>query len=168
MKQEDDYWHYLSEGLELFVSNEGEFWDKWMNDFEIVKESRWSVEHLPKMLAMLPLPYRARMNIKEGYWRTKGLKCRYDLISGGVKCRIYPSDALNNTRMNSDHRWPASLGGIEDITNQMDLCRHHNMAKNNDIRGYEWSPEKSPDWIENVLEQMWENVKRYPERYHLA
>ena len=160
MIQEQAYWDSLTEGLQLYTTDERRYWHDWLDSLRRAEIALWDVSLLPKLLSMLALPFRNSMNIREGLWRRKNNFCNYSKISGGVSCRIYPNDCLDNTIIHDDHHWPQSLGGIRHHTNQLDLCKHHNLAKRNDIRGYDWEPKKMPEWIIDVLNQMREDVKR--------
>ena len=102
---------------------------------------------------------KEEMTIKEGNWRTPRQKCNYHEISGGVQCIISGLSVMNNTVIDKDHRWPQSLGGIKHISNQLDLCSHHNKAKNFGLWGYNWDPQEFPSWLNDVLKQMWKDVK---------
>ena len=160
MSQEQVYWDLLTDGLQLFTTDERNYWRKWLDSLECAENAHWDVSYLPELLSMLALPFRNSMNIREAVWRRTNNFCNYSKISSGINCKIYPNDSLHNTIIHDDHFWPESLGGIRHHTNQLDLCRHHNEAKRNDIRGYDWEPKEMPEWIIFVLNQMRDDVMR--------
>ena len=161
MSSEDKYWQYFANFLNSYVENEVEFWKQWISTYEDSEQNEWPVNNLSLFLSMLARPFRIAMTIEESNWRSPSNSCSYEKISGGVKCYITNNATMNNFGIDRDHRFPESLGGIKHISNQLDLCPHHNRAKNNGLWGYDWNPKNLPEWITIVLKQMYDDVKRH-------
>jgi len=152
--KELEYQTYLVSLTEDFVSDEEAFIDSWTARYRLFVNNGWDVENLPEMLARLAIQFRSGIRIKEQGWRRNNLICNYHEISGGTICVISGNGTLHNSEFNDDHRWPESLGGVKDPSNQLDLCKLHNMAKMNGLWGYNWTPDTVPVWIIDVLKQM--------------
>ena len=160
MSREEQYWEKLVFWLDLYVRDERLFWPSWLKEYSNCKMKNFPVENLPEMLSMLALPFRRGMSIQQEGWRLPGKDCAYDKISNGIQCLISNNSTMNNIGIDRDHWWPASLGGIEHPSNQLDLCKHHNKAKMNGLWGYPWMPSSTPIWIVEVLNQMAFTIKR--------
>lgn len=60
---------------------------------------------------------------------------------------------LTEESIESDHLYPVSLGGPAIGTNQIWLCRVHNMWKGADLLGFPWE-RGEPLWVDNQLRRM--------------
>ena len=81
MSQEQVYWDLLTDGLQLFTTDERNYWRKWLDSFECAENAHWDVSYLPELLSMLALPFRNSMNIKEAVWRRTNNFCNYSKIN---------------------------------------------------------------------------------------
>jgi len=84
---------------------------------------------------------------EEGWGELEVFNCEFEKISG-IKCPWNP----NPNDIEKDHWWPKSLGGPFSGHNLLGLCRIHNLAKGNGLRGFNWS-EKS-QWLDSRLSEI--------------
>jgi len=86
--------------------------------------------------------------IEEGWANLVVKNCEFEKISG-IVCPWNPSPE----NMEKDHWWPKSLGGPFSGFNLLGLCRIHNLAKGNGVRGFDWKIK--PQWLDSRLNEIY-------------
>jgi hypothetical protein len=76
-----------------------------------------------------------------------GLRCESALI-WGYTCGLDPAGALA-----ADHLFPWAMGGPTVATNQVMLCRYHNLVKTSDVHVYPWE-RGEPQWLREVVDTL--------------
>jgi len=86
---------------------------------------------------------------EEGWKNLEVSNCEFEKISG-INCPWNP----NPENIEKDHWWPKSLGGPYSGHNLLGLCRIHNLAKGNGIRGFDWNIK--PKWLDSRLNEIFD------------
>ncbi|MDA8555956.1 HNH endonuclease [Candidatus Poseidoniales archaeon] len=86
---------------------------------------------------------------EEGWANLVVSDCQFEKISG-IACPWNPSPE----NLEKDHWWPKSLGGPFSGHNLLGLCRIHNLAKGNGLRGFDWKIK--PQWIDSRLDEIYQ------------
>lgn len=86
-----------------------------------------------------------------------GLRCRSDLV-WGYWCNLDTDPVLA-----ADHLFPWSMGGPTVSTNQILLCRYHNLVKSSDVHVYPWE-RGEPQWLKGVLATLEQRHREFRRR----
>ena len=147
---EKKYYYYLFEIKEKMRGK------SFLDMSKIWKKEYSSIElghPIPKALALCHKDFwinwegqKFKLN-EEGWGEFEVPNCQFEKISG-IECPWNP----NPENMERDHWWPKSLGGPYSGHNLLGLCKVHNLAKGNGIRGYDWS--EKPQWLDSRLKEI--------------
>jgi len=153
MSGEHEYWDEVERWYSLFEQDFDLFKSQFYQELENHRLDDWPSYNIHQYLAMLIPRFREGMTVVEPGWSVESNMCEHPRPEMTVNCPPVRL-GLTERKLQRDHAWPNTLGGIKDPTNQLNLCGYHNRQKSNSITNYEWAPTRTPRWIMNVLGQM--------------
>jgi len=143
---------YLTNLQLLLISNDPK--SEWKKKYEHIENTGFGEENTVMMYVLLyPIFYEDINNSKDTCCEIRGKRtfqhieatcCEAERFFG-VKCNL----DLDNWRLELDHYFPWSLGGVTSPDNLIKLCNFHHKLKGISIMLYCW---EYKDWIRRALE----------------